>query len=131
MADEVTPAEQPPKRHLLRKAFWLFAVGLGVLILINLLFPDLDLSTEDRIALIRVEGVILDSQTTIGELKRFSENPSIKAIVIRIDSPGGGVVRWRVHGSSMEYRNGMPAGCWGNGEGHNGTSRIIGWTRMS
>ncbi|MFZ3014911.1 MAG: signal peptide peptidase SppA [Nitrospira sp.] len=92
MADEVTPAEQPPKRHLLRKAFWLFAVGLGVLILINLLFPDLDLSTEDRIALIRVEGVILDSQTTIGELKRFSENPSIKAIVIRIDSPGGGVV---------------------------------------
>lgn len=92
MADDVIPAEQPPKRHLLRKAFWLFAVGLGVLILINLLFPDLDLSTEDRIALIRVEGVILDSQTTIGELKRFSENPSIKAIVIRIDSPGGGVV---------------------------------------
>ena len=92
MADEVTPAEQPPKRHLLRKAFWLFAVGLGVLILINLLFPDLDLSTDDRIALIRVEGVILDSQTTIGELKRFSENPSVKAIVIRIDSPGGGVV---------------------------------------
>jgi protease-4 len=92
MADEVTQAEQPPKRHLLRKAFWLFAVGLGVLILINLLFPDLDLSTDDRIALIRVEGVILDSQTTIGELKRFSENPSVKAIVIRIDSPGGGVV---------------------------------------
>jgi protease-4 len=92
MADEVTQAERPPKRHLLRKAFWLFAVGLGVLILINLLFPDLDLSTDDRIALIRVEGVILDSQTTIGELKRFSENPSVKAIVIRIDSPGGGVV---------------------------------------
>ena len=22
----------------------------------------------------------------------------------------------------MEYRNGMPAGCWGKGEGHNGTS---------
>ncbi|MGZ8379990.1 MAG: signal peptide peptidase SppA [Nitrospira sp.] len=92
MADEVIQAERPPKRHLLRKAFWLFAVGLGVLILINLLFPDLDLSTDDRIALIRVEGVILDSQTTIGELKRFSENPSVKAIVIRIDSPGGGVV---------------------------------------
>lgn len=92
MADEVTQAERPPKRHLLRKAFWLFAVGLGALMLINLLFPDLDLSTDDRIALIRVEGVILDSQTTIGELKRFSENPSVKAIVIRIDSPGGGVV---------------------------------------
>jgi protease IV len=92
MADEVTQTERLPKRHLLRKAFWLFAVGLGILILINLFFPDLDLSTDDRIAVIRVEGVILDSQTTIGELKRFSENPSVKAIVIRIDSPGGGVV---------------------------------------
>ena len=92
MADEVIQTERPPKRHLLRKAFWFFAVGLGVLTLINLFFPDLDLSTDDRIALIRVEGVILDSQTTIGELKRFSENPSVKAIVIRIDSPGGGVV---------------------------------------
>lgn len=92
MADEGTQTERPPKRHLLRKAFWLFAVGLGALILVNLFFPDLDLSTNDRIALIRVEGVILDSQTTIEELKRFSENPSVKAIVIRIDSPGGGVV---------------------------------------
>ena len=92
MADEVTQETPPQKRHLLRKIFWLFAMGLGGLILINLFFPDLDLSSDDRIALIRVEGVILDSQTTIGELKRFSENPSVKAIVIRIDSPGGGVV---------------------------------------
>ena len=92
MADEVTQTEHPKKRHLLRKTFWIFAIGVGILVLINLLFPDLDLSNDDRIALIRVEGVILDSQTTIGELKRFSENPSVKAIVIRIDSPGGGVV---------------------------------------
>ncbi len=92
MADDMTQPEQPPKRHLLRKAFWLFSGGLGVLILTNLFFPDLDLSTDDRIAVVRVEGVIMDSQATIGELKRFSENPSVKAIVIRIDSPGGGVV---------------------------------------
>ena len=43
-------------------------------------------------ALIRVEGVILDAQSTVTELKRFGENPSVKAIVLRIDSPGGGVV---------------------------------------
>jgi protease-4 len=58
----------------------------------NVFFPDLDLSSEDRIAVIRIEGVIIDSQTTIGELKRFSETSSVKAIVLRIDSPGGGVV---------------------------------------
>jgi len=106
MTDDVTQTERTPKRHLLRKAFWLFAAGLGVLILINLFFPDIDLSTDDRIGLIRVEGVILDSQTTIGELKRFSENPSVKAIVIRIDSPGGGVVpSQEIHDAVKRVRN--------------------------
>jgi protease IV len=90
--DDTTETERPQKRHLFRKIFWLFAAGIGTLVLMNLFFPDLDLSTEDRIALIRVEGVIMDSQATVGELKRFSENPSVKAIVLRIDTPGGGVV---------------------------------------
>jgi protease-4 len=92
MADDVVQTDRPPKRRLFRTLFWVLGAGLGLLVLLNILFPDLDLSTEDRIALIRVEGVILDSQTTVGELKRFSENPSVKAIVLRIDSPGGGVV---------------------------------------
>lgn|SRR5574341_133399 len=71
---------------------WVLGGGILLLVIVNLFFPDLDLSTEDRIALVRIEGVILDSQTTVGDLKRFGENPSIKAIVLRIDSPGGGVV---------------------------------------
>ncbi len=92
MADETTQPERSPKRRPLRTFFWVLGIGFGLLFLVNIFFPDLDLSTEDRIALIRVEGVILDSQATVGELKRFSENPSVKAIVLRIDSPGGGVV---------------------------------------
>ena len=91
MADD-QPIERSPKRSLLRKILWVVGGGLGLLFLVNVLFPDLDLSGEDRIALIRIEGVILDAQETIGELKKFSENPSVKAIVLRIDSPGGGVV---------------------------------------
>src|SRR5512146_849810 len=90
MTDE-TPSK-PAKRSLFRKILMVLGIGFAALFLVNFLFPDLDLSTEDRVALIRVEGVILDSQSTITELKRFGENPSIKAIVIRIDSPGGGVV---------------------------------------
>lgn len=46
----------------------------------------------DRLALVRIEGVILDSAETIEELKKFSENPSVKGILIRINSPGGAVV---------------------------------------
>ncbi|HXV68513.1 MAG TPA: signal peptide peptidase SppA [Nitrospira sp.] len=92
MAGDTIQADSPPKRRPLRTLFWVLAAGFGIMLLVNAFFPDLDLSTEERIALIRVEGVILDSQTTVGELKRFSENPSVKAIVLRIDSPGGGVV---------------------------------------
>ncbi len=91
MTDETI--DRPVKgKPLWKKILWGLFIGLGVLFLVNLIFPDLDLSTEDRIALIRVEGVIMDAQSTVGELKRFGENPSVKAIVLRIDSPGGGVV---------------------------------------
>ncbi|MBH0187855.1 MAG: signal peptide peptidase SppA [Nitrospira sp.] len=92
MADELIREERAPKRRPLRTLFWVLAAGFGAMVLLNVLFPDLDLSSGDRIAVIRVEGVIMDSQVTVGELKRFSENPSVKAIVLRIDSPGGGVV---------------------------------------
>jgi len=46
----------------------------------------------ERVAVIRIEGVITDSRETIEELRRFRDNPSVKAVVLRIDSPGGGVV---------------------------------------
>lgn len=80
------------RRSRFRLIVWVILVGIVLLVLTNMLFPDLDLSTEERIALIRVEGVILDAQQTISELKRYGENPLVKAIVVRIDSPGGGVV---------------------------------------
>ncbi|HBH60371.1 MAG TPA: signal peptide peptidase SppA [Nitrospiraceae bacterium] len=45
----------------------------------------------EKIALIRVTGVIIDSTSVIEELKGYAEDASIKAIVLRIDSPGGAV----------------------------------------
>jgi protease-4 len=83
---------KPAKRSLFRRILLVLGIGIGLLLLVSILFPDIDLSMEDRVALIRVEGVILDAHSTVAELKRFGENPSIKAIVLRIDSPGGGVV---------------------------------------
>ncbi|MCP9449100.1 MAG: signal peptide peptidase SppA [Nitrospira sp.] len=92
MEEETGQSDRPRRRRPLRTLLLALAAGLGFMIVINILFPDLDLSGGDRIALIRVEGIILDSQETVGELRRFSENPAVKAIVLRIDSPGGGVV---------------------------------------
>src|SRR3989338_3292535 len=45
----------------------------------------------EKVGLIRVEGVILDSRNVIDELKTYAKDSSIKAVVIRIDSPGGAV----------------------------------------
>ena len=46
----------------------------------------------ERVAIVRIEGVIVDSREAIEELRKYRENPGVKAIVLRIDSPGGGVV---------------------------------------
>ncbi len=91
MADE---RESKPKRPFrpFRLLVWIVVIGMGLTFALSLIFPDLDLTGEDRVGLIRVEGVILDSQWTVGELKKFGDNPTVKAIVLRIDSPGGGVV---------------------------------------
>lgn len=45
----------------------------------------------NRVALIKLTGVIYDSEATIKRLKRFGDDDRIKAIVVRVDSPGGGV----------------------------------------
>jgi protease IV len=104
MSDETI--ERPAKRGVLRRVFWALGIGLGLLFLMNLFFPDFDISMGDRVGLIRIEGVIVDAQSTVGELKRFADNPSIKAIVLRIDSPGGGVVpSQEIHDAVQRVRN--------------------------
>ncbi len=47
---------------------------------------------DDRIALVKIEGVIIDSRGVIGELEKYKKDERIRAILLRIDSPGGGVV---------------------------------------
>ncbi len=95
-----------PQRSLLRRILWAIVIVGGAMILLNALLPDLDFSTQDRVALIRIEGVILDAQATISELKHYSDNPLVKAIVLRIDSPGGGVVpSQEIHDAVKRVKN--------------------------
>jgi protease-4 len=95
MADDPASDPGPPRTRRRRPLRTIALTVLGIIValaVINALFPDLDLSSEERIAVIRIEGVILDAQQTVGDLKKFGDNPLVKAIVVRIDSPGGGVV---------------------------------------
>ncbi len=52
----------------------------------------LSLFGGEGVGVLMVEGSINGSYEAIQSLKKFSENRNIKAVVVRIDSPGGGVV---------------------------------------
>ncbi|MBK7257148.1 MAG: signal peptide peptidase SppA [Ignavibacteriae bacterium] len=46
----------------------------------------------DKIGVVELQGVITSSEDFVRQVKKFREQSSIRAILIRIDSPGGGVV---------------------------------------
>lgn len=77
----------------MKKFLLIFFSIFIVIFFISLLFVffQKNMPMGDRVALIRVEGPILDSKDTIDELKGHLKDPSIKAIIMRIDSPGGAV----------------------------------------
>jgi protease-4 len=45
----------------------------------------------DKIAIIEIKGVITQSSGIIEEINQYQEDEGVKAIILRIDSPGGGV----------------------------------------
>ena len=48
-------------------------------------------SIGDKVAVIDITGVISRTQTTIDQIHRYRDDQTIKAIVLRINSPGGSV----------------------------------------
>jgi protease IV len=45
----------------------------------------------DKIGVVDLDGVILDPNEVVDQLRRFADDDSIKAIIIHVNSPGGGV----------------------------------------
>ena len=68
----------------------LFFVGLSGVVLVLLGKGNLFASRE-RVGVVEIKGVLADSRTIIKQLDRYSDDSSIKAIVLRINSPGGAV----------------------------------------
>ena len=49
------------------------------------------LSFKEKIGVIPVEGTITESEAVVSDLVEFTKDKGIKAIVLRVNSPGGGV----------------------------------------
>ena len=45
----------------------------------------------DGVGVVEVKGIITSSKDVIEQIRQFRDNPSIKAVVVRVDSPGGAV----------------------------------------
>ncbi len=65
---------------------------LGVTVLAySFLGKDRLLASRDKVGVVEIKGVLVDGKSTLKQLDRFRDDNSIKAIVLRIDSPGGAV----------------------------------------
>ncbi len=48
--------------------------------------------SEPRIGVVEIEGTISSSERVVRWVKRLQDDPSVKAVVLKINSPGGGIV---------------------------------------
>ncbi len=70
------------------------AIAISLFIMMGIKYSAQDIDTsdaEEKVGVIEVKGLISDPQEIVQDIRRYREDSSIKAIVLRIDSPGGGV----------------------------------------
>jgi protease IV len=76
-------------------AFFLFVLAVFTLVYLTLHAGGGETASitsfGDRIGVVDLEGVILSPQPVVSELKKFGDDSSIKAIILHVNSPGGGV----------------------------------------
>jgi protease-4 len=75
------------KRQL---AFWRVAAIAGVVIaIVFAVMPLSGVMTDEHIARLRIEGVITEDATRALAIQAAANDPSVKAVLVHIDSPGG------------------------------------------
>jgi protease IV len=83
---------------VLGTALALGVLSAGILSVVSFLYGNkgsaasLKSIGSGKVALVRIEGLLTASEAVVEELRDYAADDSIKAIIVRIDSPGGGVV---------------------------------------
>ena len=75
-------------------AFFLFVLAVFTLVYISLRHGERGEAFDgfgDKIGVVDLEGVIIEPKTVVSELKKFADDDSIKAIILHVNTPGGGV----------------------------------------
>ncbi|HME46069.1 MAG TPA: signal peptide peptidase SppA [Syntrophorhabdales bacterium] len=77
-------------RTRMKKVLIVIIIVILLVFLLSILRACLGKS-GDRVGVVEIEGVISESRQTMEEIVRFKEDPSIKGVILRINSPGGSV----------------------------------------
>ena len=99
----VQPPPPPPPPKKSRVGMFFFGAFTGCLLVVGVFMilailaaavgsdaTDVSFAAE-KVAVIPIEGEILEARETLEALKRHAHNNTVKAIVIRINSPGGAI----------------------------------------
>lgn len=96
------PAAPPPPPRKSRAGMFFFGALSGCLIVVVGFFllallamtgdsdPEFNFAAE-KVAIVPIEGEILDARETLELLHKYARNDSVKAVVVRINSPGGAI----------------------------------------
>ncbi len=68
-----------------------FILGTGMFIILKVFAPSANISFNEKIGVISIEGTISESMRITSQLVNMRKNKRIKAIILRINSPGGSV----------------------------------------
>ncbi|MFZ3114053.1 MAG: signal peptide peptidase SppA [Syntrophales bacterium] len=75
--------------------FLVFVSGVALLLILRvmvaLLGDGVFFSQNEKVGIINISGIISSSREVVEQLEEFGKDDRIKALVVRIDSPGGGV----------------------------------------
>ena len=83
----------------------LLAGGVLVLAAIGWSIARGDRVAGDRLAVVMVEGIIAESRAVVEQIERYRTQAGVKALVVRIDSPGGGVApSQEIYGAILKFR---------------------------
>ena len=66
-------------------------LGSTLVLVLHLFMPSRAVLFTEKIGVISINGTISSSKTITSQLVKFGKDDSIKAIILRINSPGGGV----------------------------------------
>lgn len=94
------PEDALPEKPWRKRHPWLFRAAMLVLLVLAVnagsalynIVEGSDIAQADTLGIVRIDGMILDSEKTIAWIDKLRENQKVRGVLLRINSPGGAVV---------------------------------------